>query len=133
MFTLTCKSTVKRQIQYYVFNCMLEGWHSNRKTVYLRYKKFKPVDYFTKLEPPPPPPQIAKVLIKARLRMFKVKTNFKKKYNYKISCQFCINETETFDHIFQCPDRVLDAQPIRNMTPEKLSREEDIDISCTLC
>ena len=117
------KSIVKRQIQYYVFNCLLESCHSYRKTALLRYNKFKSVDYLTKLDPP-----IARVLIKARLRMFEVKINFKKKYNYKLNCPFCIDETETFDHIFQCPDGVLCPQPLRSMTLVKLSREEDNDI-----
>ena len=113
------KSIVKRQIQYYVFNCLLENCHSNRKTALLRYNKFKSVDYLTKLDPP-----IARVLIKARLRVFEVKINFKKKFNYKLNCPFCIDETETFDHIFQHHDGVLCSQPLRSMTLEKLSREE---------
>ena len=117
------KSIVKRQIQYYVFNCLLESCQSNRKTALLRYNKFKSVDYLTKLDP-----EIARVLIKARLRMFEVKVNFKKKYNYKLNCPFCTDETETFDHIFQCPDGVLCPQSITCMTLEKLSREEDTDI-----
>ena len=78
------KSIVKRQVQYYVFNCLLERCHSNRKTALLRYNKFKSVDYLTIHDPP-----IARVLIKARLGMFEVKINFKKKYNYKLNCPFC--------------------------------------------
>ena len=89
------KSIVKRKIQYYGFNCLLESCHSDRKTALLRYKS---VDYLTKLDPP-----IARVLIKARLRMFEVKINFKKKISYELNCPFCTDETETFDHIFQCP------------------------------
>ena len=46
------KSIVKRQIKYYVFNCLLDGCHSNRKTGLLRYNKFKLVDYLTELDPP---------------------------------------------------------------------------------
>ena len=99
MFKPVWKSIVKRQIQYYVFNCLLESCHSNRETALLRYNKFQSVDYLTKLDPP-----IARVPMKARLRMFEVKINFKKKYNFKLNCPFSINETETFDHIFQCPD-----------------------------
>ena len=72
------KSIVRRQIQYYVFKCLLESCHSNRKTALLRYNKFKSVDYLTKLDP-----QNARVLIKARLGMLEVKINSKKKYNYK--------------------------------------------------
>ena len=117
------KSVLKRQIQYYVFNFLLESCHSNRKRALLRYNKFKSVDYLTKLDPP-----IARVLIKARLRMFDVKINFKKKCNYKLNCPFCTDETETFDDIFQCPDGVFCPQSIRSMTLEKLSREEDNDI-----
>ena len=44
---------------------------------------------------------------------------------YKLNCPFCTHETETFDHIFQCPDGILFPQPIRCMTLEKHSREED--------
>ena len=117
------KSIVKRQIQYYVFNCLLESCQSNRKTALLRYNKFKSVEYLTKRDP-----EIARVLIKARLRMFEVKVNFKKNNNYKLNCPFCTDETETFDHIFQCRDGVLCPQSITCMTLEKLSREEDIDI-----
>ena len=117
------ESIVKRQIHYYVSNCLLESCHSNRKTALLRYNKLKSVDYLTKLDPP-----IARVLIKARLRMFEVKINFKKKYNYKLNCPFCTDETEIFDHIFKCPDGVFCPQPIRSMTLEELSREEDNDI-----
>ena len=60
--------------------------------------------------------------------MFEVKINFKKKYNCTLNCPFCTDETETFDHIFQCPDGVFYPQLIRPMTLEKLSREEDNDI-----
>ena len=56
------KSMVKRQIEYYVFNCLLESCQSYRKTALLRYNTFKSVDYLTKLDP-----EIARVLIKARL------------------------------------------------------------------
>ena len=60
--------------------------------------------------------------------MFEVKINFKNKYNYKLNCPFCIDETKTFEHIFQCPNGVLCPQPIRSMTFKKLSREEENDI-----
>ena len=46
------KSIIKRQIQYYVFNCLLESCHSNRKTALLRYNNFITVYYLTKLDPP---------------------------------------------------------------------------------
>ena len=123
MSTPVWKSIVKRQKQYYVFNCLLEGCHNDRKTALLTYNKFKSADYLTKLDPP-----IARGLIKARLRMFEVKINFQKKYNYKLNCPFWIDGTKTFDYIFQCPDGVLFPQPLRSMTLGKLSREKDNDI-----
>ena len=54
----------------------------------------------------------------------KVKVNFNKKYNHKLNCPFCTDETETFYHIFQCPDEVLCPQSITCMTLQKLSKEE---------
>ena len=56
--------------------------------------------------------------------MFEVKGNI----TTKPICPFCVDEIETFDHIFQCPDRFFCPKPIRSMAPEKLNREEDIDI-----
>ena len=46
----------------------------------------------------------------------------------QLNCPFCIDETDTFDHIFQCSDGVLCPQSIKSMTLEKLSREEDYHI-----
>ena len=63
--------------------------------------------------------------------MFEVKINFKKKYNSKLNYSFCIDETETFDHIFQCPGGILSPQPIKPMTLEKLSRGEDNMLNIT--
>ena len=39
------KSIVKRQIQHYVFNCLLENSQRNRKTALSRHNEFKSVDY----------------------------------------------------------------------------------------
>ena len=45
------RSKVKKQIQYYVFNCLLEGCHSNSRTAAIEeQKKIKPVDYLTTLD-----------------------------------------------------------------------------------
>ena len=81
------KSVIKRQILYHVFNCLSEGCHSNRKIVHLRYNKFKPLPNKIKLGPY----AVARVLIKARLRMFEVKVHFKNKYNYILNCPFCVS------------------------------------------
>ena len=67
------KSVVKRQIRYHVFSCLLEGGHSNRKTVDSRYNKSKSVDNLTKLDP-----SVARVLVKVRLECLREKSTSKR-------------------------------------------------------
>ena len=86
----------------------MDSCQSNRKTALLRYNKFKPVDYLTKRDP-----EIARVLIKARLRMLEVKVNFKKKYDYKLNCPFCTDDSRKDDLILI-------------MTPEKQDKSLEL-------
>ena len=41
-------------------------------------------------------------VLKARLRMYDVKENFKIKYGFDLNCPFCRKEVETLQHILQC-------------------------------
>ena len=44
-------------------------------------------------------PQIARVIFKARTRMFDVKANFKTKYQGILHCPFCKIDEESLEHI----------------------------------
>ena len=68
---------------------------NNRKTCH--YESFSRVEYTEKLQP-----SLARLIFKARARMFDIKVNFKKKCHLNIWCLFCKKEDETFDHLFAC-------------------------------
>ena len=69
----------------------------NKKAMYLTYHSIKRAEYLEKLEP-----NLARIVFKARVRMFDIKVNYKNKYSSDLSCLFCKMETETFDHLFEC-------------------------------
>ena len=70
---------------------------NNKKTSHLKYESFVRASYLKKLDP-----NIARVIFKARRRMFDIKVNYKRKYKFNLDCAFCEYYDETFDHIFKC-------------------------------
>ena len=56
---------------------------SNRKTSHLKYMSFVRASYLKKLDP-----NIARVIFKARTRMFDIKVNFKIKYKFNLDRPF---------------------------------------------
>ena len=48
-------------------------------------------------------PQTARIIFKARLRVFDIKVNFKNKCIPDLSCAICKEGRETLEHILQCP------------------------------
>ena len=66
------------------------------KTSHLKYESFVRASYLKKLDP-----NIAKVIFKARTRMFDIQVNYKRKYKFTLDCPFP-KYYETFDHIFKC-------------------------------
>ena len=77
-------------------NCQLLC-NGNKKTMHLTYHSVKRAEYLEKLEP-----NLARIVFKARVRMFDIKVNYKNKYSTDLSCTFCKMETETFYHLFEC-------------------------------
>ena len=53
--------------------------------------------YLKKLDP-----NTAGVIFIARTRMFDIKVNYKRKYEFNLDCPFSKYYDETFDHIFKC-------------------------------
>ena len=72
-------------------------YKGNKETMHLTYHSIKRAEYLEKLEP-----NLARIVFKARVRMFDIKVNCKNKYLTDLSCPFCKMETETFDHLFEC-------------------------------
>ena len=57
---------------------------NNRKISHLQYESFVRASYLKKLDP-----NIARVIFKARTRMFDRKVNYKRKYKFNLDCHFC--------------------------------------------
>ena len=86
---------LKKQIKTYEFSRLTEECSCNRKTWHLKFETFQPSFYLALL-----PLDVARVILKARLRMLDLKVNFKTKYGHNLNCPFCSAEPEEFDHIF---------------------------------
>ena len=96
------RSFVNEKIRSYAFHTLLIQCQLNSKTNHLNYKKFCQQLYITECDP-----QIARVIFKARTRMFDVKANFKTKYQGILHCPFCKIDEESLEHIFACPDGLI--------------------------
>ena len=91
------KVFVKTVIWDEAFMQLMAQCKGNKKTMHLTYHSVKRAEYLEKLEP-----NLARIVFKARVRMFDIKVNYKNKYSTDLSCPFCKMETETFDHLFEC-------------------------------
>ena len=91
------KSVVKSAIRQEAFMQLTIQCANNRKAAHLKYESFVRASYLKKLDP-----NIARVIFKARTRMFDMKVNYKRKYKSNLDCPFCKYYDEAFDHIFKC-------------------------------
>ena len=88
------KHTVKYDVRNYAFRLLKSQCKENKKTKNLCFEKFLQSEYLTSV-----PPLLARLVFKARLRMYDVKDNFKMKYGFDLNCPFCRKESETLHHI----------------------------------
>ena len=70
--------------------------------------------------------QVVRVLFRAKLLMFDLKTSLKRKYT-SYSCPFCGAEPETFDHLFKCTNGIHCPQSLKHVTLQNLANTNDID------
>ena len=117
------KSMVKKQVKTYAFSQLTEECSYNRKTWHLKFETFHLSAYLALL-----PPDVARVILRARLRMLDLKVNFKKKYGHNLNCPFCSAEPEEFDHIFMCPAGIYAPKSIRSIKVEMLGTISDIKL-----
>ena len=90
------KSVIKSAIRQDAFMQLTIQCANNRKTAHLKYESFVRARYLKKLDP-----NIARVIFKARTRMFDIKVHYKRKYKFNVDCPFSKYYDETFDHIFK--------------------------------
>ena len=93
---------VHDRVTYMAFSSLTEMCLANKKTCLLSYDKLIKAPYLTRLKP-----ETARIVFRARVGIYNIKENFKKKYNDKLSCPFCRQSPEQFDHIFKCNSEIL--------------------------
>ena len=96
------KTFATDRIKHHAFEHLTSQCGTNRKTMHLKYSKLGQTTYFTALKP-----KYAKVIFKARTRMYDIKTNFTEKYVGNTFCPFCRRNAESFEHIFKCQDGLI--------------------------
>ena len=96
------KTFVTDRIKHHAFEHLTGQCGTNRKTMHLKYSKLGQATYFTALKP-----KYARVIFKARTRMYDIKTNFTEKYEGNTFCPFCRRNAESFEHIFKCQDGLI--------------------------
>ena len=94
----------------------------NKKTMHLTYHSIKRAEYLEKLEP-----NLARIVFKARVRMFDIKVNYKNKYSTDLSCPFCKMETETFDHLFECISGLCCPSNLRSIQFSNFCNEASVE------
>ena len=75
---------------------------SKQKDLLLSHDKLIKAPYHTSLKP-----EIARMVFRATVGIYAIKENFKKKYDGKLSCPFCRQSPEQFEHILKCNSGVL--------------------------
>ena len=93
------KKFVNERIRSFAFDFLLIRCQMNSKTKHLKYEKFVQASYLTRLSP-----QIARMIFRARVKMYDIKVNFKRMCRENTLCPFCRYCEETFEHIFHCPE-----------------------------
>ena len=115
------KSLVVGTIKKQAFSQLSHESSTNAKTRHLAYARLQKSPCINLLGP-----QVVRVLFRAKLQMFDLKTNFKRKYT-SYSCPFCRAEPETFDQLFKCTDGIHCPQSLKHVTLQNLANTNDID------
>ena len=99
------------RIKYVAFSSLTEMFSANKKTCLLSYDKLIKAPYLTSFKP-----EIAHIMFRARVGVYDIKENFKKKYDGKLSCPFCRQSPEQFEHIFKCNSGILCKKSLKGTT-----------------
>ena len=117
------KAFVKTVIRDEAFMQLMAQCKGNKKTMHFIYHSVKRTEYLEKREP-----NLARVVFKARVRMFDIKVNYKNKYSNDLNCPFCKMETEiTFDHLFECISELYCPSSLRNIQFSNFCNEASVE------
>ena len=99
----------------------MEKCSTCRKTSHLTYSRLKTSKYLHELDP-----QHARVIFRAKVRIFDLKINFKNKYAQYLLCPFCRGDQETFEYVFSCSMGLWCNNSLKGMSLTSLSNEASI-------
>ena len=116
------KVFVKTVIWDEAFMQFMAQCKGNKKTMHLTYHSIKKAEYLEKLER-----NLARIVFKARVRMFDIKVNYKNKYSTDLSCPFCKMETEAFGHFFECISGLYCPSNLRSIQFSNFCNEASVE------
>ena len=116
----TWKRIVNDRIKHVAFLSLTEMCSSNKKTCLLSYSKLMGAPYLSKFKP-----DVALMVFRARVGVYDIKDNFKRKYDGDLNCPFCRQLHENFEHIFQCNSGIFCRRSLRRTTLFELATMED--------
>ena len=65
------------------------------------------------------------MVFRARVGVYNIKENFKRKYDGDLNCPFCRQLHENFEHIFQCSSRIFCGKSPTGTIPFELANMKD--------
>ena len=102
---------VHDRVKYVALSSLTEMCSANKKTCLLSFGKRIKAPYLTSVKP-----EIARMVFRARVGIYNIEENFKKKYDGKLSCPFCRQSSEQFEQIFKCSSGILCKKSLKRTT-----------------
>ena len=96
------------QIKHVAFLSLTEMCSTNKKTCLLSYSKLMRASYLSKFKP-----KVARMVFIARVGVYDIKDNFKRKHDGDLNSPFCRQLHENFEHIFQCNSGIFCRKSLR--------------------
>ena len=93
---------------------------TNKKICLLSYSKLMRAPYLSKFKP-----EVARMVFRARVGVYDIKDNVKRKYGSDLNCPFCRQLHENFEHIFQCNSGIFCRRSLRGTTLSELATMKD--------
>ena len=116
----TWKRMVNDQIKCVAFLSLTEMCSTNKKTCLLSYSKLMRAPYLSNFRP-----EVAHMVFRARVGVYGIKDNFKRKYDGDLNCPFCRRLLENFEHIFLCNSEIFCRRSLRKTTLFELATIKD--------
>ena len=104
---------VNDRVNRVVFFLLTEMCSTNKKTCLLSYSKLMRTPYLSHFKP-----EVVRMIFRARVGVYNIKDNFKRKYDGDLNCPFCGQLHENFEHIFQCNFGMFCRRSLRGTTLE---------------